>query len=360
MTTLTLTAVDPLDVRQWRGLCGAPNGDVYACTYGFGGDIYVRSGGTGAFTALGVTPESPADPLWNGMGVDAGNGDVYAVNYGDHVYKRTAGTGSFVALSDISFHGSQWTGVTVAPGHDVYASGNVLGVDDIYVSAGGTGTFTGLGETGHYWVSVAAAPNGDVYAADNTTGLVYIRTGGTGSFTSTGQAVGWWAHLAVDQSSGDVYLADFESQKIYKRTGGTGAFELVNSDALDWSAIAVSSSGVVYTAVNGGVIYSSEGLGPTCGITNSCGCYSDTALTVPEYTAAMLSREITMAQKFGVALDRSDITLRAHNRALLNLIGALVRCCVLAGVFDNAGWECILDQAAAGEETPEPLNPPEV
>ena len=59
--------------RVWRGMAAAPNGNVYAST--FGGDIYMQTGGVGNFIALGQ-----ASKQWEPM-TAAPNGNVYDCIY---------------------------------------------------------------------------------------------------------------------------------------------------------------------------------------------------------------------------------------------------------------------------------------
>ena len=62
------------------------NGNVYASV--FGGDIYMQTGGTGNFVALGQTSRQ-----WYGM--TTLNGNVYACVNGGDIYMQTGGVGAF-------------------------------------------------------------------------------------------------------------------------------------------------------------------------------------------------------------------------------------------------------------------------
>jgi hypothetical protein len=86
--------------RAWRGMCAAPNGNVYACVSN--GDIYMQMGGSGAFVALGQSVRS-----WYGM-CAAPNGNVYAsVDYGDIYKQSSAGlyfTDDYVIVTTPNIH----------------------------------------------------------------------------------------------------------------------------------------------------------------------------------------------------------------------------------------------------------------
>ncbi|MCK9432914.1 MAG: hypothetical protein M0R00_08150, partial [Candidatus Omnitrophica bacterium] len=107
-----------------------PNGNVYACVWG--GDIYMQTGGSGAFVALGQSARN-----WVGM-CAAPNGNVYACVYNGDIYMQTGGSGAFVALNQSA---RDWRGMCAAPNGNVYAC---VASGDIYMQTGGSGAFVAL------------------------------------------------------------------------------------------------------------------------------------------------------------------------------------------------------------------------
>jgi hypothetical protein len=112
-------------------MAAAPNGNIYACVYT--DDIYMQTGGAGAFNALGDTAR-----YWVGM-CAAPNGDVFACTYGNDIHKQTGGTGAFAALGQAA---RNWKGMAAAPNGDVFAA--VYG-GDVYASRNPESTAHTLG-----------------------------------------------------------------------------------------------------------------------------------------------------------------------------------------------------------------------
>jgi hypothetical protein len=172
----------------------AANGNVYACVYG--GDIYMQTGGAGAFVALSQTSR-----LWRAMAT-LGT-DVYATVYAGDIYKQTGGAGNFVATGQTS---RNWNALAKV-GSNLYAAEYA---GDIYKQTGGAGAFVATGQTSRNWYGLTALGS-DVYASV-TAGDVYKQTGGTGSFNPLGQPTQTWRNMTtlgtsiyVPVSSGDIY-----------------------------------------------------------------------------------------------------------------------------------------------------------
>jgi hypothetical protein len=229
-------------------MCAAPNGNVYACVWN--GDIYMQTGGSGTFVALGQTALQ-----WFGMAA-APNGNVYAsVQNGDiymqteikattdltssttnasfsYIFTTPAGCisieikqmakantdvvwfDSFI-LAPVKYSETVTTGpskidvvkldipeistgiltvvINKTPNGNVYASVNY---GDIYMQTGGSGAFVSLGQTARNWYGMAAAPNGNVYASVYN-GDIYMQTGGSGAFVALGQTARNWYGMAA-------------------------------------------------------------------------------------------------------------------------------------------------------------------
>jgi hypothetical protein len=226
------------------------NHNVYAGVGGAtGGDIYVQTGGIGSFNALGVGVLS-----WYNIAIDQSNHNVYACARGGDIYVQTGGTGNFVA-SGVGV--LNWYGIAIdQSNHNVYAC--AYGKYDIYVQTGGTGDFNALVVDKQTWRSIAIdQSNHNVYAcADNYD--IYVQTGGVGSFNALGAGALEWFYITIDQSNHNVYacVGGNTSGDIYVQTGGTGSFNALGTGTHIWHSIAIDQSNHnVYACVAGGDMY---------------------------------------------------------------------------------------------------------
>jgi len=220
----------------FSGVTVAPNGDVYACVYG--GDIYVQTGGVGAFVALGETSRQ-----WYDIAA-APDGDIYAVVYGGDVYKRTAGAGAFTGLGETT---RNWYSIKAMPNGNIYAG---VFVGDVYMQTNGSGAFNALSQTSRLWSGFAGASNGDVYATVEALGNnIYKQTGGTGNFVSIGETARDWSGIAI---LGSDYYAVVKNGGLYKQTGGSGAFTDVGAQSRSWNDVAASATTIYLSAITTG------------------------------------------------------------------------------------------------------------
>ena len=218
--------------KTWVDLSSAPNGDIYACSNN--GDIYKRTNGTGAFTALGQTSRD-----WARITV-APNGNVYACTYSGDIYKQTAGAGNFVALSQTS---RLWRGLTAAPNGDIYAS---VYNGDIYKQTAGTGDFIALSQTTREWSQMCSDKDGNIYCCEYGDGI-YKQTGGTGNFVLMVGSYIYCNDVASD-SDGNLYVIS-PSGNIYKQNYGESVFTLYLSiNAQIPSSITVAENDDIYVA----------------------------------------------------------------------------------------------------------------
>ena len=224
--------------RNWRGMCAAPNGDIYACV--FNGDIYKQTGGVGDFVALSQTSRA-----WVSL-CAASDGDIYACVYGGDIYKQTGGSGNFAALSQTS---RSWTGLCADLDGDIYAC---VDGGDIYKQTGGSGNFAALSQTSRAWTCLCTAPNGDIYAGV-WLGDIYKQTSGSGNFTALSQTSRNWNGLCADLD-GNIYACDYGGD-IYKRIGGVGNFTALGQTLRSWFDLCADLNGNIYASVFVGDIY---------------------------------------------------------------------------------------------------------
>ena len=190
--------------RYWYGMCTSAAGNVYACCDSTTsvGDIYMQTAGSGTFASLGA-----ADLAWFAMA--AGASHVYACVYGGDIYKQTAGTGAFSTMSAGS---KNWTGMAVSPTTgDVYAC---VASGDIWVQTAGAGAFAAIADTDRAWQGMAASADGTIWACV-TGGDIYKRTGGAGTFAATGNTTRNWRGMCVDPTNGDIYAGVSTEGEIY-------------------------------------------------------------------------------------------------------------------------------------------------
>lgn len=231
--------------RVWKGMCAAPNGDVYACS-GSGvvvtvidetnipkermsptvvlsstvtlGNIFKQTGGTGDFVSLNQQALN-----WEGL-YAAPNGDIYALSSNgpnpnaSTKWKQTGGAGDFEQTSDVVplLKRQVWayvdTPTVTTVDNDVYTthlSGYTTGS---CLNKNGTRIFDF-----NYLIGLWAAPNGDVwvsahadahYLEDGVSpiinrGLFLIKSADT-SFMNTGEKGRSWTGMAF-APNGDIY-----------------------------------------------------------------------------------------------------------------------------------------------------------
>jgi uncharacterized Zn-binding protein involved in type VI secretion len=282
-------------------MAAAPNGNVYACV--LGGDIYMQTGGSGDFVALGQTARD-----WVGM-CAAPNGNVYACVWNGDIYMQTGGSGTFVALGQTAL---QWFGMAAAPNGNVYAcvqngaiymqmqteikattdlTSSTTNASFSYIFTTPAGCIsieikqmakantdvvwfdsfilaptkysetvtTGPSKidvvkldipeisTGILTVVINKTPNGNVYASVSN-GDIYMQTGGSGDFVALGQSARDWHGMAA-APNGNVY-ANVYNGDIYMQTGGSGAFVALNQTARAWRGMCAAPNGNVYACVS--------------------------------------------------------------------------------------------------------------
>jgi len=222
--------------RQWWGMIGAPNSDVYACT---NSDIYKQTNGVGNFNSIGAP-----NITYNGITITS-SGDIYVCSTYGNIYKQTGGVGSFVAQAT----NAAWVGITAAPNGDVYAS---VQSGDIYKQTGGVGSFVGLSQAIRVWSGMASSLNGNIYCSC-LNGDIYKQTGGIGDFVGLGQTSRAWRAITV-APNGNVY-ATGSNLDVYVQLGGVGNFTALGHTAREHRSIAVSINNNVYIAVYSGDIY---------------------------------------------------------------------------------------------------------
>ncbi len=226
--------------RAWSKMSAHSNGNIYACTRGGSGDIYMQTAGTGNFNSLGVT-------LADYFGITcAPNGNVYICQVGSDIYMQTAGAGAFNALSQTS---RVWSGMASTSGNNIYAC--VYG-GGIYMQTAGSGTFNSLSQATRNWRGLAYHSNGNVYAIVDG-GDIYIQTGGAGTFTAIGGTSRAWTDITC-HPNGNVY-ACVNNGDIYMQTGGAGAFNALSQTTRLWAGLCSATNGNTYASVDGGSIY---------------------------------------------------------------------------------------------------------
>jgi len=238
----------PID-HGWFGMCVNPiNGNVYIGMYG--GDIYMQTGGTGAFVAMGLTHRN-----WRSLVVNPLTGDLYAAVSFDYIYMMPSGSTTFTVVSgQTATH--NWYQMTATATGDIYAceAGPNWAGGDIWKQTGGTGSFVALSQTSRFWFGMAAA-NGNVYAS-TANNSIYMQTGGTGNFVTLNQTIRSWLAMTAD-SSGNVYAATYGGD-IFKQTAGTGNFISMGQNLVSGLtqtnvySMGSDASGNVYASVYGG------------------------------------------------------------------------------------------------------------
>jgi len=188
---------------------------------------------------------------WYGICV-APNGDVYASVNSEDIYLRTAGAGDFNALSQTS---RNWTNMAADSSGNIYAA---VTSGDIYLRTAGAGDFEALGQTSRAWTGICVAPNGDVYATESATNKVYLRTAGAGDFEEL-QEFSFSGNLSGIESDieGNIYLLT-NQQRVFIRYGGTGEF--INAAVFDpyaalWTDMCFDSNNNGYITSSSGAYY---------------------------------------------------------------------------------------------------------
>lgn len=232
----------------WKGMCAAPNGDIYVALYE--GSIYKRSGGIGNFITLSQTARR-----WMGMAYNPLTGNVYAdaqqlsgMGIGD-IYMQTGGIGNFNSTGNTSY---VWNGDMCSdPSGNVYAINNG-GSGYIYKQTAGVGSFSSLGGTARNYTGLCASPNGNIYAAVYG-GDIYISTDGGANFSALSQTSRNWNAMCASPN-GDIF-ACVGSGDIYRRKGGVGDFIALSQTSRSWKAMCASPNREIYADVYGGDIY---------------------------------------------------------------------------------------------------------
>jgi hypothetical protein len=81
--------------------------------------------------------------------------------------------------------------------------------------------------------------------------------------------------------------------------------------------------------------------------------------TISQYVDALATREITVAKKLGVDLNRADKTDRVLNRCMLVMTAVLTKAIVDKGLATDAEMLALLDSAAAVAFADLPIIPPD-
>jgi hypothetical protein len=232
--------------NTWRGMCAAPNGNIYACAYGSGGSgsyVQMRASGSGDFKIV----QGALLKKWKGM-CAAPNGNIYAsVEQGPgNIYMQTAGMGAFISLAQTD---RLWQGMCASPSGHVFAC--VYG-GDIYKQTDGSGNFVALTAGNKNWIGMACAPNGDIYAAVFS-GDIWVSVDGGASFSVIADTDRNWTCLCA-LSDGSI-LAGVFAGDIYKRTAGAGTFVALGNVSKQWMALCSAPNGDIYGASTDDAIY---------------------------------------------------------------------------------------------------------
>ena len=223
----------------WIGMTTTSNGNIYASVYhNTVGDIYMKTGGTGNFFALGQ-----GNANWIKMATDS-NGVVYCAVLNGQIWKQTGGTGNFFVMSQVTTR--NWRGMCADKKGNVYATVGSTPGQGIYKYTGGTSDFFAVYLNANNWYDLACASNGDIYACMYG-GDIYKSTGGTDNFYALGQTSRNWYGMTADLS-GSVYACVYDATAgdIYKQYGGTGNFIAQNTLNVNWAGMTVAPNGDVY------------------------------------------------------------------------------------------------------------------
>jgi len=189
-----------LGTRNYRGSTATPGGTMYFAVRD-GTILTLDSGGT-SLTDLYQTSR-----YWSDLAV-ASNGDVYATVSTDDIYVQTGGSGNFVALGIAGT--LDWTSIT-AHGDDMYAC---VSNGDIYKQTNSTGNFEPLLQTSRNWMGMTSTDY-DVYACVYG-GDIYKMKDASGNFEPLLQTSRNWFHLASQNNSvfscvvgGNIYKATY-------------------------------------------------------------------------------------------------------------------------------------------------------
>jgi PKD repeat protein len=252
--------------RSWSCMDHAYSGDILtAVSYG---DIYKQYGAAGDFIALSQTARD-----WKGI-AGAPNDDVYAVaethisTFTGSIYKQTGGINNFVEIlasnpSPTAFPAVVWGDITVAPNGDIYACNSIMygGVDfnnGIWKSPTGGGAFSSY-ESSVGFVTVKAAPNGDIYAIGrlnltdpNGARYLYRQDNGQTGFSIVSSFASSTGKICIDLF-GNIYV--LVGSDAYISTNRGVDFELVGLDYRSWRALTVDLNNYLYGCVTVGDIY---------------------------------------------------------------------------------------------------------
>jgi hypothetical protein len=201
-------AITAAGIRNWNGMCCAPDNSIYASFYGSGGGICKSAPGTDNFVSLNQS----ATGGFNGMAA-APNGDIWMGAYNNYPYKQTGGTGNFVAVTEWGV--GYWFGFTVLPNGDVYGTKTNIG---IYRQIGGTGAVSLVSSAAIFWGGITSTRNSDIYACFYvTSGTIYKQPGGTDGFSNLNLAP--MGYSSIVAAGDDLYMG-IDGGEIYKSIGG--------------------------------------------------------------------------------------------------------------------------------------------
>ncbi len=234
--------------RNWAGMAGAIDGDIYATDYQAAGTIYKRALGTGDF--VDVAPN--IGNAWYFGITGAPDGDIYVAVYNGWIYKQTNGVGNWVVEAGSSVQ--NWVALGSAPNGNIY--GCVSGTD-IYMQTNGAGNFVDLNQIHRDWRGIDGAPNGNVYACVYG-GDIYKQTAGAGDFIALGGTNRNWQDVKA-APNGNIFACD-DAGDIYMQTNGTGNFIALSQTSRNWKAFAIPPNGDVYCSDYGADIYQLYGL----------------------------------------------------------------------------------------------------
>lgn len=186
---------------------------------------------------------SQTNRTWTGVTI-APNNDVYATALsptspstdGVICEKLSAGT----VFTNLLVTSRAYNGIAATPTGDIYA---VVYFGGIYKQTSGTGSFVTIGQDTNYFTGITSATNGDMYACENNTGQVFRKLESETLFTlyaTTGLNL---RDITIDLN-GDIYICD--DNDIYKQTGGTGGFVALGTTGQQWTAIAAAPNGDIF------------------------------------------------------------------------------------------------------------------
>jgi len=244
-------------IFYWSCFTSSPvTNDVYAFDGG-PGDVYVRTGGVGSFTALGSTR------AWAGCCATA-SGDIYASTNPGDIYKRVGGVGSFVPTGQTTRY---WNSMATAPNGDIYAIAWTSGSRHVYKQAFGDTTFVDTGwpdkpgSLGNGFPvndgGIAITAASDIYISESQFFDEIWKGTAANNFTSIYSNPSIVFSSLTKSAAGDLYLIGSVGgvADIYKMTGAAAPPVAMGEAALDWRALGAAANGDLYAGVFEGDIY---------------------------------------------------------------------------------------------------------